>query len=211
MPDRTPDPAPDPFADRPFVIARVALAFEGGVGVFAWVLGYLVNAPALEPIAWRAADVAWALAACVPMWLLLLAILRWPAGPLRDVAGLLRTAVGTVFRRCTVAEMALISLAAGVGEEMLFRGVLQQGLARLWPAPWGVWAAIGVSSMLFGLAHCLTGSYAMLTALVSVYLGWLLVATENLLVPMVTHAAYDFVALVYLVRVRPARIFARPN
>ena len=32
------------------------------------------------------------------------------------------------------------------------------------------------------------------------YLGWLWLASDNLLVPIVTHAAYDFAALVYLLR-----------
>jgi membrane protease YdiL (CAAX protease family) len=36
-----------------------------------------------------------------------------------------------------------------------------------------------------------------------VYLGGLLLLTDNLLAPIATHAVYDFVALIYLTRSRP--------
>jgi membrane protease YdiL (CAAX protease family) len=59
---------------------------------------------------------------------------------------------------------------------------------------------VAVTSVVFGLAHLITPLYGVLAALVSVYLGWLFLEYENLVVPMVTHAMYDFVALVYLAR-----------
>jgi len=34
------------------------------------------------------------------------------------------------------------------------------------------------------------------------YLGWIFVVTDNLLVVMVVHGLYDFAALCYLVKVR---------
>ena len=42
----------------------------------------------------------------------------------------------------------------------------------------------------------------MLAGLIGLYLGWLWLAVGNLLVPIVVHALYDFVALMYLVKVR---------
>jgi membrane protease YdiL (CAAX protease family) len=93
----------------------------------------------------------------------------------------------------------LLSLVAGVGEEVLFRGVIQAGLAERVPA----WVAVGVASLLFGAAHWLTASYAVLAALIGVYLGVLFLVTDNLLVPAVTHALYDIAALSILVRLTP--------
>jgi membrane protease YdiL (CAAX protease family) len=55
---------------------------------------------------------------------------------------------------------------------------------------------------LFGLAHPMSTTYVVLATVVGVYLGGLLLVTDNLLAPIVAHAAYDFVALVYLVRHR---------
>ena len=40
-----------------------------------------------------------------------------------------------------------------------------------------------------------------IAALIGAYLGLLWIWTGNLLTPMVTHAVYDFVALVYFLRV----------
>ena len=49
----------------------------------------------------------------------------------------------------------------------------------------------------------MTLAYAMLAALVGGYLGWLHLASGNLLVPILAHALYDFVALRLLLRVKP--------
>ena len=49
--------------------------------------------------------------------------------------------------------------------------------------------------MLFGLAHPITPTLCRAGGLIGVYFGGLLVATGNLLVPIVTHAAYDFRAI----------------
>ena len=62
-----------------------------------------------------------------------------------------------------------------------------------------------VLSLLFGLAHALTRTYAVLATLVGFYLGFLFWLTGNLLAPILAHAVYDFVALVYLVGTTPRR------
>ncbi len=87
-----------------------------------------------------------------------------------------------------------LGAAAGIGEEMLFRGVMQFEL--------GGWlgsdvVAVGLTSIVFGALHAVTPLYAGLAALASVYFGWLYLATGNLVVPIVTHAFYDWAALLY--------------
>jgi membrane protease YdiL (CAAX protease family) len=79
---------------------------------------------------------------------------------------------------------------------MLFRGVLQDTFRGWMP----LWAAIGLSALLFGVLHAVTPTYAVLAALVGAYLGVLYLLTGNLLAPIVAHAVYDFVALVYVTR-----------
>jgi len=59
---------------------------------------------------------------------------------------------------------------------------------------------LAIASIVFGLAHPMSVTYAVLAGAIGVYWGWLLMASENLLVPIVTHTAYDFVAIVYLTR-----------
>ena len=103
-----------------------------------------------------------------------------------------------LFAGSSVLELAVISLIAGVAEEALFRGILQTALAdRLLPLP-----ALVVVSVLFGLVHFITPTYALLASLIGLYLGCLLMFSDNLLVPILVHALYDFVALLYLLRTR---------
>jgi hypothetical protein len=53
--------------------------------------------------------------------------------------------------------------------------------------------------------HRLTWIYAIIAALIGLYSGLLWIWTGNLITPMITHAAYDFVALVYFLRVYRAQ------
>ena len=93
-----------------------------------------------------------------------------------------------------VVTALALGAAAGIGEEMLFRGVLQFELgSRLGSDV----LAIGLSSVIFGALHAVTPLYAGLASLASVYFGWLYLLTGNLVVPIVTHAFYDFLALLY--------------
>ena len=88
-----------------------------------------------------------------------------------------------------------IGLAAGFGEELLFRGVFQYGLVEQLDVPLA--AGIGVTAIVFGLLHAVTPLYIVLAALASVYFGSLYAAYGNLAIPIVTHAVYDIGALVY--------------
>jgi membrane protease YdiL (CAAX protease family) len=83
----------------------------------------------------------------------------------------------------------------------LFRGVIQTNLAGLT----GVVPALLITSALFGLVHFVTSTYAVMAGLIGLYLGVFSIWSGNLFVPMVVHALYDFVALMYLARyMRPA-------
>ena len=85
---------------------------------------------------------------------------------------------------------------AGLGEELLFRGFIQRGLEN-----WGsLTAGLVISSVLFGLAHAMTKAYLLLGILAGFFFGGIYVMTGNLLIPMITHAVYDFVALLYYLR-----------
>ncbi len=93
----------------------------------------------------------------------------------------------------------LLSLAAGIGEEILFRGVLQYQLIQH-PPSWShnnvTWGLL-VSSLFFGALHAVTPLYAILATVASLYFGWLFLHFDNLAVPMLTHTIYDFGAIVY--------------
>jgi len=86
-----------------------------------------------------------------------------------------------------------LGLAAGFGEEMLMRGVLQCELA----SRFGPYLGVGVSSIIFGALHAVTPLYAFLAFIASVYFGALYLLSGNLAVPIVCHALYDVGALLY--------------
>ena len=95
-------------------------------------------------------------------------------------------------------ELLLVALAAGIGEEILFRGLVQEGLARWWTFKGGWALAWVLSAIVFGVCHWINRTYALLATFAGLYLGWLLIVTDNLLVPITAHAMYDLAALVYL-------------
>jgi membrane protease YdiL (CAAX protease family) len=113
--------------------------------------------------------------------------------------------------RLRPSELIVISLCAGIGEELLFRGWLMNWLADTIalasPAIDSqlvmIVALIG-SSIVFGLFHPITRLYIVLAALMGLYFGGLMMWTGNLLVPMTAHAAYDAVQLLITRRAHPA-------
>lgn len=172
----------------------LAMLFETGLGfvgvVIAWVGGIsLVRQLVVDQAAiWRG------ILAAVPMGMLLVAFYNsnWP--PLAHLRCEVEKVVKELFRDCRWFELALISLAAGIGEEILFRGALQP-LAIKWTVPW---IGITVVALLFGLAHAITPTYFVAATIIGFYFGWLAWQYEDLIAPIVAHAVYDFFALVFI-------------
>lgn len=186
--------------------ALMAAGFEGGLVVVAVGLGWLLDTPPLETFRWDGAQALLALAATLPLLLGLLVCVKWPVGPLGRLVRVIDDLFLPLLRNCRGFELAVIAGLAGLGEEMLFRGVIQTVVER-WVEPWvgqpsAVWIALGAAAVLFGLAHRITNTYAVLAGLIGLYLGWLWLVTGNLLVPILIHAVYDLLALIYLVKLR---------
>lgn len=85
----------------------------------------------------------------------------------------------------------LVSLTAGICEEVVFRGFGIAYLRWLWPAaPWG--ALILLTAVPFGLAHRYQGRHGMILAgVVGAVFCWVTLATGTLIPAMVIHAAFD--------------------
>jgi len=164
--------------------------------VLAWGLGWLLGQPPLDALSWDAGAALWGALAAVPMLVLFLAVVRWPVGPFRPIQAFSDQVIRPLFASCSGLDLLGISVLAGLGEELLFRGVLQGVFAR-WMHPV---AAVALAGALFGVLHAVTVGYAVLAALMGAYLGWLFLETGNLLAPVVTHALYDFLVLLYLLR-----------
>jgi membrane protease YdiL (CAAX protease family) len=95
-------------------------------------------------------------------------------------------------------KLAILCAAAGVGEELLFRGLLQP----IFCGAVGLATGVVLVNALFGLMHPLSLMYVVLASAIGVYLSVLLLVTDNLLAPIVAHGGYDFVALVWMLRAR---------
>jgi hypothetical protein len=180
----------------------MAVVFEGGLGLVAVGLGWLIGSPPMTLVRWTPAGAVWGLAAVLPLVAVLFLCVRVQVWPFTDITRVVDTLLVPMFRGVGLLELAGISLVAGLGEEILFRGVIQEGLSGWIGGPPGVWTGLAAASILFGLLHPVTPCYAAFAALIGLYLGGLWITTGNLLVPIVAHAVYDFLALVYVVKVR---------
>ncbi|MGD9646043.1 MAG: lysostaphin resistance A-like protein [Pirellulales bacterium] len=162
----------------------------------AWALGWLLGVEPAATLRWSYSAVAMGMAAALPGLAVVLAMRRWRPVCVQPLLRLIDDLLVPAFAHWTVGELLLVSFLAGVGEELLFRGVVQQALI----SPLGPWSALIAASLCFGVLHALSASYAVFATLMGLYLGWLWMASGNLLVPIAAHAAYDFLALVWLVR-----------
>jgi membrane protease YdiL (CAAX protease family) len=178
----------------------VGLLFEGSLSLLALLLGWLFRRPPLEAVEFNLSGIGLGIAATLPMLAGFVLAIWLPLPAFQRLLRVFDQFGRPFFAAYTVLDLAVLSLAAGMGEELLFRGVVQAVLDR-W---WGPWAALPVASLLFGLLHALTPTYAVLATLAGLYLGGVWLLTGNLFVVIVAHAFYDLIALVYLLRVKTA-------
>ncbi len=185
-----------------------AFAFELALGLVGWGIAWGAGLPLAE-VLWPAGGVAAAfglgLVATLPLLALLAILVRSRRRPvvelLRKVKGLLRV----LFAHGHIWQVAAIALAAGFGEEMLFRGALQPLFVQ-WTSPL---VGLIAASLLFGAVHAATPAYFLFATIVGLYLGSITLWTGEILSVSIAHALYDFLAIMYLLaRMRRASLTA---
>lgn len=201
------DDQPEQNADDVF---RTAVLFESALGIVAIFLGWTLGPDAralvpeikaftLELEVWRPVflGIAYGIVAAFPIVAAIAVLQRLPFESVRKLERLSDDGMVKVLLKLGPAEMLMISLCAGVGEELLFRGWLMQWLAGAPDVAGPVEMGIGLigSSIAFGLVHPITRLYVVVAAVIGLYLGLLLIWTDNLLVPIAAHAAYDAIQL----------------
>lgn len=134
--------------------------------------------------------------AAVPLLLGLRWTLTTGMKAMRRLVALVVEQLGPLLASRSPVELALLAALAGFAEEILFRGLVQVGLARVLPE----WGALLMAGAAFGLAHFITPAYAVLAGLAGLYLGGLFLLQGSLTAPIVAHAVYDVVALNYVAR-----------
>jgi len=186
---------------------RFGLAIELSLVIVAWTIGRLIGFDPLQHLHWSPRGLAIGALAAAPLFVGLWILDRIPLRPLERIERLIDAWIARNLRRESLVAPALLSIAAGLGEEALFRGLLQDGLASLFGLP----IALGVASAIFGLAHAITPTYAVIAGLIGLYLGGLYVLTADLAAPIAAHALYDFAALVYFLRSAPKDTIEETN
>lgn len=170
------------------------LLLLGVAALLAWFFNYSL----FGDFEWDGIDAVIGILGIVPIALFFLWLLRSEPGWFARTRNFLEQTLRPFFAGWRVWQLGFLSIAAGVGEEFLFRGAIQGALTSFA----GPWIALAVASVLFGLVHFLSVQYAIITAVMGAYLGLLFWWSDNLLAPIVTHAGYDFFALVYYLKCR---------
>jgi membrane protease YdiL (CAAX protease family) len=184
----------------------MAAVFEGCLTPAAIGLGWLLGTPTLATLFhFDGRDALLGVAAALPPLGIFWFCLVCPWRPFAEIAKITVETIVPLFRGCGLTQLAIISALAGLGEETLFRGVVQAAAAQAIGGAYGVWLGLLAAAILFGLLHLITPTYGVLAGLIGLYLGGLWLATHNLLTPIVAHGTYDFLALLYLVRIRGER------
>jgi hypothetical protein len=170
------------------------VALEAGLAALGLGLGVVFGVAPLETLSLEPRAFALGALATLPMLAAFVVLERSEAAFLRAIRVRLEHAVVALFARASLKELALVCAAAGIGEEVLFRGFLQRALG----AWMGEWPGLLAASVLFGAVHPVTPGYVVIASAIGIYLGGLWLATGNLLVPILAHGLYDFVALLLL-------------
>lgn len=179
------------------VIIILAVFFELSLAPISLFVGWLMGHNPLEGFQWNLSDALRGAVAAVPLIAAFVITLTWPVGPLGRIKRFCEKEVVALFAKSTWSELALVALSGGVGEEMLFRGVLQASFTQ-W---WGPRSGIVLASLLFGFLQPISWRYVFMLTLIGLYFGAVWSYSGNLLTAIVTHTLFYFAALGYLIRI----------
>lgn len=146
---------------------------------------------------WLAGLCCTGLAALAVQWIIRL-ISSGYVPPDHSVFTTLRSNEATAAMRClTILGAAVL---APIGEELLFRGVLQTALRRLFlprRSMYHRWCAILLTASIFGLLHIGTPQFIPALVCFGVLLGFLYERTGSLLVVIAVHMLFNIKSLVW--------------
>lgn len=107
-----------------------------------------------------------------------------------------RTEVFKLFPAISPLWLILITAFVGFYEELVFRGFL---ITRLKVVAGNLWAALVISSVLFGVVHNYQDPLAMVQiTVIGFILGMMFVLRKSLISPILAHMAFDFINLAFV-------------
>lgn len=177
---------------------KKACAFEASLIVVAIFLGSIAGINPFANLYFSETAVAFGIIGTGPLFILLFSLEQMQGDALIKIKQLLLDTLGPSLHRYHWTDLFMLAAIAGLSEEILFRGVIQPWIE----SAWGMAAGLIGSNIIFGLVHAVTPLYAVLAALVGIYLGLALDygGERNLLTPVVIHSFYDFLAFIALMR-----------
>ena len=177
---------------------KKACLFEAALIPVAVVLGWIANINPYQNLHFSESAIAYGLLGTLPLFLLFLTLEQIRLESVVKIRNVLLETLGPSLSRYHWTDLSVLAAIAGVSEELLFRGVIQPWLE----SSWGMTAGLIVTNIIFGLAHAVTPLYAVLATLVGIYLSLAMDygGDRNLLLPIVIHGFYDFLAFVALMR-----------
>ena len=151
-----------------------AMIFELTLLLVGWILSWFFSIPLWGGSSWDWIGFIVGLTSTLPMLSLFFWLLQSNWEPCKEIRHMMDEAVLPMFKDFTILQIALLSIAAGVSEEVLFRAV----------------------------CHALTKFYLILATIMGIYLSLVWMSTGQLLSPIITHAVYDFIVLIWYLRLR---------
>lgn len=169
----------------------IGLMFQAALIPLAFGLAWLAGISLDDHFHWDLEHALIGVIAVLPMLTMLGLVAHFGGSAYDTLSGQVRDFIARLFGNAWPGAIVLISLLAGLGEELLVRGVLQTWLDTHLPA----FLAITIAGVLFGLAHAITRLYFVFAMAIGIYLGVVYYLTGNLLVVIVTHALYDWIVI----------------
>ena len=184
-------------------IVLMAVVVEGGLAVIALGLAYFFglfdSSQPLNSIAaatWHSA-IVWGGLGTLPLLIYLAVFGLRPPKILQPMKDFVDQKLKPIFEKCSLTELAILSLLAGFCEEIFFRWSLQGGISSM---SGSLWAGLLIASVLFGLCHWVNAAYGITTTIMGIYFGLMMHWSGTWLAPAIAHALFDFVALVFIAR-----------
>ena len=175
--------------------SATALMFQGGIGLLGLFAVWLFEIPLLLDGLNAVEVVLFGTVGAVGTYLVLVLLSRVPWLFPDNLSGQMQ-ALYNFAASYRWSVLVALSLLAGVGEELLFRGAIQGWLLQ----HTGPWTAVIAASVLFGLVHYVSFTYFVMATGLGAVLGAAYQYSQSLALVMVWHALYDMVALYCLLR-----------
>ncbi len=177
-----------------------AIFVEGGLAALALAIGYFCGFSPARTLSWSFHDVVLGFAATLPLLVMFVVMNRMKSLPFLRIQQLVRIFIQSFFGRCSTIQIFLICVLAGIGEELFFRGLMQDGISQGIGGTAGLICGILVSSVFFGFAHLITLTYGLIAFLISLYFAAVFLLSGNILVPILVHALYDYCVIRFILR-----------